>query len=332
MRHRRGFTLLELLVVISIIVVLISLLLPTIAKVRQQAHATSTKAQITSLATAMQAYSGDFGSFPGPVPNATLGLPACGISGAVDQANNPIAGWDVTKMSMAENAYLGLCGGLVKVTDTNFVYSTAQAGNGPLWLGVTPKKLPKYADNVNISSGFYKDGNDTPANDTIIHEFLDKFPEAMPMLILRARVKAPGVATISNVPPPPQPAQQYDVEQINSYTESEIGVGRTLGQGEVKGYSAEIPTPFHPFHGLRTANPDATNNDPPTPPGPEGALRRFYPYDLYAALIDPTLTRVAATVTAPANSPRQKDGFIIISAGIDRVYGTPDDIANFDRY
>lgn len=328
MRHRRGFTLLELLVVISIIVVLVSLLLPTIAKVRQQAHATSTKAQITSLATAMQAYSGDFGSFPGPVPNTTLGLAACGISGAVDQANNPIAGWDVTRMSMAENAYLGLCGGLVKVTDTNFVYSTAQAGNGPLWLGITPKKLPKYADNVNISSGFYKDGNDTPANDTIIHEFLDKFPEAMPMLILRARVKAPGVASVSNVPPAGTPAQQYDLEQIVSYTESDIGVGRTLGQDEVKGHV--VPTPYHPFHGLHTVTPTATIGPPPSSPG---GLTEYYPYDLYAALIDPTLTRVLPTPANPTpNSPRQKDGFIIISAGIDRVYGTPDDIANFDRY
>ena len=61
-------------------------------------------------------------------------------------------------------------------------------------------------------------------------------------------------------------------------------------------------------------------------------LTRVYPYDLYAALVDPNITRVKATPTAPANSPRQKDGFILISAGIDRVYGTEDDIANFGNY
>ena len=63
--RRRGFTLLELLVVTSIIVILVSLLLPALAKIRQQAHMTTTKAQIVSLATVMQSYHGDFNFYPG---------------------------------------------------------------------------------------------------------------------------------------------------------------------------------------------------------------------------------------------------------------------------
>jgi hypothetical protein len=72
---------------------------------------------------------------------------------------------------------------------------------------------------------------------------------------------------------------------------------------------------------------------PPSPP-PAGltGLVGYYPFELYSALVDPAQTRVAATIPAPANSPRQKDTYIIISAGIDRVYGTYDDITNFDGF
>lgn len=45
----------------------------------------------------------------------------------------------------------------------------------------------------------------------------------------------------------------------------------------------------------------------------------FYPYDLYPYLTNPTI----------ANTPRNKDGYILISAGPDRIYGTDDDICNF---
>ena len=48
-------------------------------------------------------------------------------------------------------------------------------------------------------------------------------------------------------------------------------------------------------------------------------LDTHYPYDLHAYLRSPQND----------NQARQKDGFILISAGSDRVYGTSDDITSF---
>lgn len=70
-RNRRAFTLVELLVVIGVIAVLIALLLPSIARAREQSHRLKCLANLRSLGQAMYLYAGDFhdrlpnGNFPG---------------------------------------------------------------------------------------------------------------------------------------------------------------------------------------------------------------------------------------------------------------------------
>src|SRR5688500_3673436 len=123
MSHRtpqhRGFTTIELLVVIGIIVPLISLLIPVVGKVRDSARATDTAAWVQQLGGAIEAYHTDFKAYPGPLPNDAIRATNAGDiqmgftptwpneyamhSGPTNDGNQ--------RVTMAENPVLGLLGG-----------------------------------------------------------------------------------------------------------------------------------------------------------------------------------------------------------------------------
>ncbi len=63
-RRTRGFTLVELLIVIGIIGLLITLLMPTITKATQTVRAVRTRATIKQLSIAIENFHSDFGAFP----------------------------------------------------------------------------------------------------------------------------------------------------------------------------------------------------------------------------------------------------------------------------
>ncbi|HEY3323662.1 MAG TPA: prepilin-type N-terminal cleavage/methylation domain-containing protein [Planctomycetota bacterium] len=76
--RRAGFTLIEVLVVVSIILLLMGLLLPTIAKLPGRSRARAAKMFIEGeLAIALEAYRTDFGSYPPhDQPLGSLGMPS----------------------------------------------------------------------------------------------------------------------------------------------------------------------------------------------------------------------------------------------------------------
>jgi len=70
MKKHNGFTLLELLTVIAIIIILAGILIPAVGIVRQKAKAARAQADIESLSIALKMYEADFGTFPaGANPN-----------------------------------------------------------------------------------------------------------------------------------------------------------------------------------------------------------------------------------------------------------------------
>ena len=114
--HRRGFTLVELLVAIGIIMVLVGILLPALGKVSTKAKATATTATMNEFAKACDVFYTQFGYYPGIVPENYL----------ANTPNAPISG--------TENALLHLMGGAIRNDDPNYA---AAAGTVLTFIGPT---------------------------------------------------------------------------------------------------------------------------------------------------------------------------------------------------
>jgi prepilin-type N-terminal cleavage/methylation domain-containing protein len=267
-----------------------------------------------------------------------------------------------------ENAVLGLCGGLApppagSPLGAPCYFDQALVGNGPR--NLNPSKPKRYDPFLDVASGNQKLLTDRPdkqaadyagdyrdnageAQDSAIPELVDRFSSPMPILILRAKVGAGGVVSIGgrNGTLPNGATEvigldnngnpistQYDLRQIAPYVMTYNG--QTIGEGKsirAKDYlvlGVQSPPPGSTFpHGLQSVNDVATLN----------AKTSTYPFDAFPYFNNASIPPSPSTAFAggapgsnlnSAGTPKQKDKYIIISAGIDRVYGTADDIAQF---
>jgi len=88
-----GFTLIELLLVVVIIGILAAIAIPKFAATKEQAYVADMKSDLRNLATAQEAYAGDFNAYyGGAVPSAVLVYnPSQGISITITEAT--AIGW-----------------------------------------------------------------------------------------------------------------------------------------------------------------------------------------------------------------------------------------------
>ena len=129
--RRLGFTLVELLVAIGIIMVLIGILLPALGKVSTKAKATATTSTMNEFAKACDVFYTQFGYYPGIVPEAMLAA----------TVNPPISG--------TENALLHLMGGAIRNDDPT--YATAAGTEFAFGTAVPPLKIK--INPINIGRG-----------------------------------------------------------------------------------------------------------------------------------------------------------------------------------
>jgi type II secretory pathway pseudopilin PulG len=308
----------EMLTVIGIIVILIAILLPVVAKVRLQVRVAQTQQEMNKIGGAIDQYYIEFNhAYPGPFSNVQVTSASANITN--------INGGSPINPTSTENMVLGLCGGLElnsgSATPT-YNSNDIQSSLGPLNLNPNITKQTRHTAFIDATPSQqmpdlpWDGGNGMQGvSDSYIPEFMDKFTAynggfARPILYLRARLGNPvnaGTSTAVKV------ASADDTSTLYNYTHLLPYVNPTNGDFYgFPGASSSIDTAdqYVPI-GSSTANP---TYNPSTTPYVVQATTSSTLWDTY--LGNPNMV----------TSPRGVNAYILISAGPDGVFGTQDDL------
>ena len=217
-RNVRAFTLVELLIVIGIIAILIGILIPVIGAVRKAAYVADTRNSVQLIGNAIDRYHTDYSAYPGVFSNAqiTAGTTLAVKSGAAAVGNR--------LLTQSENLVLALLGGL-EAGGTSVQLN--DVGKGAITQGLTPKRTASYAEatagavSINGSAldpGAVFGNGEVVGQNTGVPEFIDRFPQAMPIIYLRARPGAAGSADASGSPNGSQYNPAHMAPYFNAYT------------------------------------------------------------------------------------------------------------------
>jgi len=365
-RRRRGFTLAELLVVIGIIALLVSILVPTVARIKTAAQATETRGVIRALDAAAEAYKVDYGKYPGLFPESMLGIGNTTMNVDVEHAGgtalDTLGFWDgggeLENVTSSENFFLSLQGGILR-SGNRLIYDPTRVGQGPANVGLANiSSKPAYTDletedaTMHVSSeydaansvgspdglrhGRYVDRGVAAAH-SIVPEFIDSFSQGMPILYLRPVDAGRNAYAAEDSGPNRIGRGVYQLQGIEGYV-ANLGSAtdpRFVGEGRETLHAAHETNTL--YHGLQEANQPSDPGDLPDASDDFNELNGFNtfegtrniagtpieandgPFDGNLYFTDPNAGRGA----------RQANRFILISAGVDRIYGTADDITNF---
>ncbi|MFZ0035157.1 MAG: prepilin-type N-terminal cleavage/methylation domain-containing protein [Sedimentisphaerales bacterium] len=287
---KTGFTIIELLTVMSIIVILLSLLLPSLNKVRQYAKFVTQKNQLRNIDSGLQAFEADFKELPD--------------SGALDADNAQYCGAMKLAEAMAGQDGLGFHSDSKFKADDGagptelYPPSPGAPGSWPAWYIENLRKRREYleAKDVQICSlqdlygssvggGFTRTDQVALLCDVYKRSNLKKpaTGEKLGMPILYYKADSSKLVHDVNNPD--------DAGNIYNYKDNHLLLKLGLPWDQ-----ATKPPLYQVTGGL------------------EGQV--FYEKTLDKSVL-------------PIERPHNKDSYILISAGWDGIYGTADDVFNF---
>ena len=275
-----GFTIVELLTVMSIIVILIGLLVPALNMVRKYAWEVKQKAQFNSINVAIELFNTEFNDYPDSSEKGPDGQPYCGA------------------MKLCE-AMMGQ--DLMGYHPDSTFRSDGSDGTRHLYPDANSVSPEVYRDNLSIRKGPY-----LPLESANAYRLGD----------LHANTGAFA-------------ARHFVLCDVYRNVTHTI-TGKRVGM-PILYYTANTANSLHDI-----TTPDNPNNiynyrdnhwlmalGMPWDPPPNGLRHRLLdPQRFYMNTKNDKVTTTSR--------PYRADSFILISAGYDGEYGTPDDICNFD--
>jgi len=297
---KSAFTLVELLAVLGIIAILVALLIPAVTAVRKMARETQQKAQLTTIEMGLTAFKNDYGDYP-PSSWQVDNPDFTSYSGAQMLAE-ALVGWDLMGFhpksawrsdgkdkDNGDTAYTGATTGSQADRERNL-----KERRGPYLELATANAFR--LGNTTAKPGLFNDTGGL-AKDTYV--LCDVFAVRRITLAAGNIVKAgtPILYYRANTSSKNLNDPSIDLRIYNAYDNFYF---ISLGSLTADGTAGKN----HPL-GL--------GSDP---------LENLYKFDYQGGIRD-------SKVEAPMRWPHRPDSYILISAGVDGLYGTSDDIRNF---
>lgn len=311
----RGFTLVELLTVISIIALLISILLPSLAKARGQAKKVKVQTQIDAISKGLEMFRNEHRD---QYPDSAASV----LNGATWQARqDPVTGVtsvqnadDSGTVTVADNAQLNGAHWLARAMlgyDLRGVDADFRTLDGPtiattVLTRTTPPPPERLSTFIQLDSAKAVRDSDPTAtklplpNDTTARTgrfvLLDGY--GFPILYYRANPQGNGL----------RDARSSDTANSGQAVYYQEDNAFFTGNSSLAGWQFKMRP-----HALKDFGDTSSANGVDTP---NTFVNFFHNHDVHQA---------SGGMIAPYNS----DSFILLSAGEDGVYGTRDDVKNF---
>lgn len=333
--NAKGFTIVELLTVMSVIAILIALLVPALGLVKDYAKEVQQRSQFHAIEVGLELFSKDFGSYPDSMENQFSTTP---VVAPVTADPSNYCGANKLAEAMVGLDFFGVHPDTAFRSD-NMNWRTTQAGGLEGYrvyhpdtddMG-NPLHMETAEENVDARKGPYLDLENA---------------NAFPMTDVYQAGTLGGVGAGFNTTSNPANNDFPSLVLCDVYSEKRPS-GKKTGmpilyyrarrayreqdwESNPNGRADDVYLYDDNFHILQLGTPE--NQLPhPLADGASGNLGTAIAGSVSNQDVDDFQRMIVNNKITSIKTPFRKDSYILISAGKDGVYGSPDDITNFTR-